>query len=415
MVLTTFYFQLHQPYRLNPEFRKNPGEEPFLWNTKNEEIFHKVAEKNYIPATRMLAKLIEEYPQFKITMSISGTLLEQAAEFYTKEHDVIAELQELFEAGQKHSQVEFMAETYYHSIASLFNDPKKEEFTDQIHAHTELMKKYFGISPTSFRNTELFYNNDIAEIVADMGYRAMLCEYRPDMDENPNLPPEHENRKNRNQEVFRAKDTNMIVLPRHRELSDVVAYRFGRHPISAQEYTENLSKLAGKIFLFGVDYEHIGEHIWANQNAYDIFDFYNELPAALAKHKNIVMANPTEIAKRFKDVECPVIDINYYSTSSWADKKRDTFGWLGSDMQKELFWDMERLSPLAKKADGKVPEHFRYVSTSCHLHNIFGGSGPDAEVHDYFSAHDNPADAARTLGFAIDYIRLAIDYPNIIK
>jgi len=125
MPLATFYFQLHQPFRLHP----NRGK--FLWDEKNRDIFLKVAEKCYLPATRMFTKLIAAYPSFKIALSMSGTFLEQA-ELYQPE--VIRALQELLDAGEKNDQVEYLDENYYHSLTSLFEDPLKLEFREQVSA-----------------------------------------------------------------------------------------------------------------------------------------------------------------------------------------------------------------------------------------------------------------------------------------
>ncbi|MDD2672026.1 MAG: hypothetical protein PHW43_06415, partial [Syntrophales bacterium] len=113
MVMAVFYFQLHQPFRLHPERDK------FLWDDMNRDVFLKVAEKCYLPATRMFTELVTNHPDFKITFSMSGTFLEQA-ELYRPE--VIKALQELADAGRERGQVEFLDETYYHSLASLFAD-----------------------------------------------------------------------------------------------------------------------------------------------------------------------------------------------------------------------------------------------------------------------------------------------------
>ena len=128
MPLAMFYFQLHQPFRLHPERGK------FLWEDKNREIFLKVAEKCYLPATRMFTDLISTHPSFKITLSMSGTFLEQA-ELY--QPDVIRALQKLLDAGQKKDQVEYLDETYYHSLTSLFEDPLRLEFREQTSLHRE--------------------------------------------------------------------------------------------------------------------------------------------------------------------------------------------------------------------------------------------------------------------------------------
>ncbi|MDQ1278660.1 MAG: alpha-amylase [Thermodesulfobacteriota bacterium] len=75
MPLLTIYFQLHQPFRLHPDRDK------FLWEEKNREIFVKVAEKCYLPATYLFTELLRAYPEFKITMSMSGVFLAQAENY----------------------------------------------------------------------------------------------------------------------------------------------------------------------------------------------------------------------------------------------------------------------------------------------------------------------------------------------
>ena len=126
MPLVTFYFQLHQPFRLHPDRGK------FLWNKSNREIFLKVSEKCYLPATRMFTELIAQNKGFKITLSMSGVFLEQA-ELY--QPDVIRALQALLDAGEKNAQVEYLDETYYHSLTSLFEDPLRLEFREQASLH----------------------------------------------------------------------------------------------------------------------------------------------------------------------------------------------------------------------------------------------------------------------------------------
>src|SRR3990172_677750 len=245
MPLVSFYFQMHQPLRLDPRRDK------FFWEEKNKDVFLKVADKCYLPAFSLFTELIKDNPSFKITLSMSGTFLEQA-ELYN--YQVIRELQKLFEAGKKEGQVECLDETYYHSLASLFADPEKREFRDQVSMHRDKLGVLFGLSPTSFRNTELMYNNHIADVVYDMGYRAILCEKRPDMFGSDDCPISPNT-------VFRAKGSELIVIPRNRELSDDIAFRFPYKPVSPEEYASYLALVDGEVVLLGYDFEHIGEHI----------------------------------------------------------------------------------------------------------------------------------------------------------
>jgi glycogen synthase len=372
MPLVTFYFQLHQPFRLHPDRGK------FLWDEKNRAIFLKVAEKCYLPATRMFAEMIAAHPSFKITLSMSGTFLEQA-ELYRP--DVIRALQALLDAGEKNAQVEYLDETYYHSLTSLFEDPLRLEFREQASLHREMMKRLFGISPTSFRNTELMYNNPIAEAVADMGYQSILCEKRDDM-----FSGEGEGEAVSPNAVFRARDTNLIVIPRNRELSDDIAFRFPHTPITPETYAQYLARVDGEVVMLGYDFEHIGEHIWSNLG---IFDFWRGLPKALQKHESIVAATPTEIAQRFKDVPCPTLSIHGLATSSWADAGRNTFGWLGNPTQYELFRDIERMETAARRAGGEYLTQWRHLTTSDHVYFLHERIGEDHAVHAYFNPYEN--------------------------
>jgi len=379
MPIATFYFQLHQPFRLHP------ARDKFLWDDKNKEVFDKVAEKNYLPATKMFTRLIAENPGFKITFSMSGAFLEQA-QMYRPE--VIKCLQELLAAGKQNNQVEFLEETYFHSLVSLFADPGRQEFRDQVALHKAKMQELFGVAPTSFRNTELMFNNEIAEVVAEMGYKAMLCEKRDDMFGFKNGKLVSPNA------IFKAKDSNLIVIPRNRELSDDVAFRFPHTPIHPYQYAEGIAKIDGEAVLLGYDYEHLGEHIWKDKG---IFEFWENLPRELAKHNNIKMANPTEVAGFFKDAPCPVVDIHGLSTSSWADSAKNTFGWLGSKTQQELFARIERLEEKARKANGELLKKWRILTTSDHLYFLHESHGADHAVHSYFSPYGTITETARIL------------------
>jgi glycogen synthase len=397
MPLVTFYFQLHQPFRLHPDRDK------FLWNTSNREIFLKVSDKCYLPATRMFTELIAQNKGFKITLSMSGVFLEQA-EIY--QPDVIRALQELLDAGREHNQVEYLDETYYHSLSSLFEDPHKQEFRDQVSLHRDKIRKLFGIFPTSFRNTELMFNNHIADVVADMGYLSILCEKRNDMftQTDRTISPNA---------VFRAKDSHLTVIPRNRELSDDVAFRFPHQPIAPEQYAAFIAKIDGEAVLLGYDYEHIGEHIWEDKG---IFEFWRGLPEALARHANIVAANPSEIAEKFRDVDCPTLDIHGLATSSWADAGRDTFGWLGTLTQYELFQDIQNMERNARWAGGDLLTNWRHLTTSDHVYFIHERIGEDHAVHAYFNPYGGSiAQPSHILTRKIDYLDWAIRRFEIVR
>lgn len=386
MSLVTFYFQLHQPFRLHPDRDK------FLWDEMNAAVFNKVSEKSYLPALSMFRDLIRENGSFKIALGVSGTFLEQAERYRPEVIDV---LRQLVDAGREGNRVEILGETYYHSLTSLFNDSRKREFREQVAMHGEKIRELVGVSPTSFRNTELMYNNDIAAAVWDMGYRAILCEKRDDMYTGKNEPVSPN-------AVFRARGTGLIVLPRNRDLSDDVAFRFPAQPIPAKEYAAHLARIDGEAVLLGYDFEHIGEHIWEDKG---IFEFWKAVPAALSRHKSIVLANPTEVADRFRDAHCPEVDIHSLATSSWADVGRDTFGWLGTMTQYKLFQEIERLEQGTKRAGGELLWRWRNVTTSDHIYFLHERLGEDHAVHSYFNPYGGSiTQAAHVLTRKVDDI-----------
>ncbi|MBN1613813.1 MAG: glycogen/starch synthase [Deltaproteobacteria bacterium] len=369
MPLVAFYFQLHQPCRLHPQRDK------FLWEDMNREIFLKVTGRCYLPALKMFVKLVEKHPDFKIVFSMSGTFLEQAERFAPA---VISVIQELLDAGKTNDQVELLDETYYHSLAGLFSDPRKQEFRDQVSLHRDKMRHHFGVSPSAFRNTELMYNNHIADVVADMGYLSILCEKRHDMFMGSELPISPN-------AVFRAKAGALIVIPRNRELSDDIAFRFPHDPLTPDQYAANIARIDGEAVLMGYDFEHIGEHIWEDKG---IFEFWKGLPEALKKYPNVVVCSASEIANRFSEADCPLLDIHGLSTSSWADRGRDTFGWLGTATQYELFKDLEQLETKARLAGGDFLKRWRYLTTSDHVYFLHESRGEDHAVHSYFNPYD---------------------------
>ncbi|MDZ4165781.1 MAG: glycogen/starch synthase [Smithellaceae bacterium] len=390
MPLVVFYFQLHQPFRLHPDADR------FLWDDLNGDVFKKVSEKSYLPALEMFKNLISDHGDFKITLGISGTFLEQAQMY---EPRVIKLLEGLLRAGED-SQVEILGETYYHSLCGLFSDPSLREFRDQVRLHGDTLRKLFGVVPTSFRNTELMYNNRIAKAAAEMGYRSILCEKRADMyasREKPISP----------NAVFRAKGCDLLVIPRNRELSDDIAYRFTGNPVSPEDYARALAEIDGEAVLLGYDFEHIGEHIWRERG---IFEFWQGLPAALHEHASIVQAVPAEVADHFQDTDCPVVDIHALSTSSWADETRDTKGWLGNFTQYSLFKEIEGLEERARIAGGDILLKWRHLTTSDQVYFLHEGFGEDHAVHSYFNPYGGSiAQAYHVLTRKIDHLGFAVE------
>src|SRR5690554_4014865 len=135
-----FYFQIHQPFRLKRYRFFNIGRDHYYYDDfSNEDIMQRIAANSFIPANRMLFDLINQYKgRFKVAFSISGTALEQL-EIYAPE--VIDGLRQLANTGN----VEFLSETYAHSLASMTD---LIEFKSQVKRHTERIESLFNQKPT---------------------------------------------------------------------------------------------------------------------------------------------------------------------------------------------------------------------------------------------------------------------------
>ncbi|MDD5533806.1 MAG: glycoside hydrolase family 57 protein, partial [Syntrophales bacterium] len=161
-------FQVHQPYRLrNYSFFDIGRSHSYYSEELNRGLLGKVAEKCYLPANRILLDLIREYRgDFRVSFSITGILLEQMEKYCPKALDSFRLLADT-------GRAEFLSETYYHSLSFLFS---QREFRDQVRMHRDMVKALFGQTPKTFRNTEMIYNNDLAKLVENLGYRTILTE-----------------------------------------------------------------------------------------------------------------------------------------------------------------------------------------------------------------------------------------------
>ncbi len=385
-----FYFQLHQPIRLHP------AREKFLWDEVNRETFLRLSEQCYLPALSMFIEIIRNHPAFRITLGLSGTFLEQA-ELYRPE--VIGALRGLFDAGSGKNQVECLDETYHHSLTSLFSDPKKQEFRDQVSLHREKMRTLFGVVPSSFRNTDLIFDSDIAEVVADMGYLGILADPRDEMVTAEGSPVEPGR-------VFRSAGGRLTVLLRDRPLSEAVTDRFLTEPLPPEAYASRIAESGGEVLLLGFDFEHIGARIPADAG---IFEFWRRLPEVLMQQDSVEVANPSSIAERFRDRACPTLEIPKRTATAWAALERNTGGRLGYLTQYELFRDIEKLEKDAQAAGGDLLRNWRILTTSDHLYYLRERDDDRPALHVYVNPYEEGSEqAAHVLTRKVDYLEMVL-------
>jgi alpha-amylase len=386
MTSVCMYFQLHQPFRLRrfwPDDRSDFYR--YFDERSNREIFERVASKCYIPTNKVLLDSIDEHGRkFKFSLSVTGTLLEQC-ELWGKE--VLEGFRQMAETGA----VEFLDETFYHSLSSLYEN--KTEFIEEIKEHRELMFDLLGVKPQVFRNTELLYNNTIAKIASDLGYRAILTEGADHMLEgrSPNL-------------LYRAKGSGLPIIFRNYKLSDDIGYRFSArwwegYPLTAEKWALWASGVKEDCVNIFMDYETFGEHQWEETG---IFAFLQKLPGEVLKN-NLSFSTPLEIVEKYSPVA--EIDVGDFSTISWADMERDTSAWLGNDMQRRCFEETKLLEPFVRKTgDPQILRIWKHLLTSDHYYYMCTKWLGDGDVHSYFSVYSTPFDAA------VNFMAVVMDF-----
>ncbi|MFC1691263.1 glycoside hydrolase family 57 protein [Nanoarchaeota archaeon] len=376
MVSICFYFQVHQPKRLKNYSVFDIGKNnDYFDSIKNAEICRKVARKCYLPTNALMLDLINKYKkqkqQFKISYSISGIALEQF-ELYAPE--VIESFQELAKTGC----VEFLAETYHHSLSYIYS---KDEFREQVELHTKKIKKLFGQTPQVFRNTELVYNNELANFVEKMGFKGILAEGWDNVLDwrSPNF-------------VYTPKTCSKLrLLLKNYKLSDDVAFRFSNKtwnewPLTVEKFVGWLNKANGNgnvVNLF-MDYETFGEHQWEDTG---IFDFLRVLPEEFLRNPDNGFKTPSEVIKDYDSVG----ELDIHNFLSWADLERDLSAWLGNKMQQSAMKELFMLEPEIKKTnDPKLLEDWRKLQTSDHFYYMCTKWFSDGDVHKYFNPYDSP-------------------------
>ena len=374
-----FYLHVHQPFRVRQYTIFDAGRQhnyfdaPYEDRTSNERIVHKVAEKSYLPTNKRLLKLLQDYPEFKLSISITGTVIEQLERWAPA---ALQSFKDIVATGR----VEIVAETYHHSLAFFYS---REEFERQVEMHRQKVQDVFGQTPKVFRNTELAYNNDVAYWADQAGYKGILSEgwdkvlgWRS---------PNH---------VYRPSYTNSIrLLMKNYKLSDDSAFRFGDRewaewPLTASKFSHWLASTDGATnFNLFMDYETFGEHQWDESG---IFNFLEHLPGEWLGQPDRAFMTVSEVIDAFE----PVGTVDMPQTITWADTERDLSAWLGNSMQTSAIQELYALEKeVVATRDLALIEDWRKLQTSDHFYYMCTKWFNDGDIHAYFSPYANPYDA----------------------
>jgi alpha-amylase len=375
------YLHAHQPLRIKQYSIFDAGHDHFYFNEEapgsdinNHFIIDKVSDKSYLPTNEVLIKLLSQYPQFKISLSITGTLIEQLEQWRP---DVLESFKKMVDTGR----VEILTETYHHTLAFFYS---KSEFSSQVEKHTNKIKDIFSVVPTAFRNTELAYNNDLAKWADLNDYKAIITEgWDPILGwRSPNY-------------VYRPSNTkNVKLLMKNYKLSDDVAFRFSdkgwsEWPLTTEKYCHWMNEMdpGGEIINLFMDYETFGEHQWEDTG---IIKFLEALPGEWLKQHENGFKTITEAALTHQSKD--MIDVP--NTITWADTERDLSAWLGNSMQIDAISSLYALEPAINNAKDKfILEDWRKLQTSDHFYYMCTKWFNDGDVHAYFSPYDSPYNA----------------------
>ena len=381
------YFQVHQPNRLRLYRFFDIGKDSHYYDDfANRTILRRVAQKCYLPMNALLLELIEANKgAFKVAFSISGSVLEQ---FDRYAPEVIESFRKLAQTGS----VEFLSETYYHSLASLASPI---EFKNQVLKHKAAIEHYFGVTPKAFRNTELIYSDAIGEMVYDMGFKTMLTEGAKHVLgwKSPNF-------------VYTcAQASGLKLLLKNSSLSDDIAFRFSDRnwsdwPLTGEKYLSWIKSAAQNediVNLF-MDYETFGEH---QKAASGIFDFMKFFPEVVLNDGEFEFVTPTQAAKKHR----PVGDLDVMDPISWADEERDVSAWLGNELQNDAFNKLnDQAEKLALLNDEALWSDYGHLQESDHFYYMCTKFFSDGAVHKYFNPYDTPYEAF------INYMNVLSDF-----
>jgi alpha-amylase len=330
--------------------------------------------------------------KFKAAFSISGTALEQM-EIYTPE--VLDGFKELVKTGN----VEFLSETYAHSLASLGNE---EEFKKQVGLHKEKIYSLFGVEPKVFRNTELIYSDEISEIVYNMGYKGMLTEGAKHVLgwKSPNY-------------LYKSIiNPELQLLLKNDRFSEDLSIRFNNYswseyPLTADKYMSWIASTPEEeqvINLF-MNYDVLGSFHPAESG---IFDFFRALPR-FAAEKGIGFSLPSEVFNLLK----PVDAISVPFPMSWVDEEKDCSSWLGNVLQQEAF---DKIKEVSKRVhlitERSIQQDWLYLQSSDHFYYM-NTKHPGEKG---FSPYDNPYEAFNNyMNVLSDFkFRVEAQYPSSI-
>ncbi len=399
------YFQIHQPFRLR-KYTVFDSDANYFDNAMNAQIVRKIAANCYVPMNRLLLDAIRRHQgRFRLALSVTGTALEQ---FESYAPEVLQGLHALAET----KCVEFLGETYYHSLSSLHAET---EFQEQVDLHRRMIKRLFGQTPAIFRNTELIYSNAVGALAVKAGFHGVLAEgWEPVLNNRSAafmyraVAPTTGTAESANASGQSVPARRALLLLRNHRLSDAIAYKFADprspdFPLTDEKFANSVAQIGGRLCNLFMDYETFGEHQAA---ATGIFEFMRAMPEKLLQ-RNCPFMLPGELMRIGEETEAETAgELDVPHPVSWADEARDLGAWMGNAMQANATQELYALEAAVKKrADPRLLADWRKLTTSDHLYYMSTKGNADGGVHAYFRPYESPYDAYINFMNVLDHLR----------
>lgn len=399
MKAIAFNFLIHQPMRLKRYRFFDIGNDHYYYDDfLNDDIVTRVAERSYIPAAQTLLRMVEnpEY-DFKCSISIDGVALEQLEQY-------VPEMIDLLKRLAASGKVEFLAQPYAYSLASL-SDP--EEFAEQVKVHSRRLKELFGVKPAVMHNTEMIFSDDIAPQIYALGFKGVLTEGAKHI----------LGWKSPNYVYASASAPKLKMLLRNPKLSDDISVHFSdtnwdEYPLTADKYIDWIAATPAEEQIINLDMNlsTFGDLQSLNSG---ILQFLEALPR-FAKQQGVSFWTPSEAIKKLK----PVAELAVPFPMSSADEARDTSAWLGNKLQTEAF---EKLGSVAERVrlceDRRLKQDWWYLQAADHFFYMSTKHLADGVAHSMFSPYETPFQAfTNYMNVLADFIvRVEEQYPMDIE
>ncbi len=393
-----FNFEIHQPFRLKRYRFFDIGNDHYYYDDfLNDDIVSRLAQRSYIPVAHTLLRMLEENPDFRFSISITGAAIEQFEQYVPEFIDLLKRLADT-------RRVEFVAETYAHSLASLID---QEEFIDQIKAQTQKLNILFGVKPKVLRNTELIYCDDLAPVIASLGFKGAMTEGAKHILgwKSPNY-------------VYSAASAPKLkLLLKNDKLSDDISFRFSdsswdAYPLTADKYIDWIAATPDEEQIINL-FMGLDTFGGIQDASTGILQFLEALPR-FARDKGIEFYTPSDAITKLKAVG----DFTVTHPISDADEARDTSAWLGNDLQNEAFHKLYSVAERVRLCDDRrLKQDWWYLQASDHFYYMSTKHLADGEVHSMFSPYDTPFQAfTNYMNVLSDFIvRVEEQYPLSIE